>query len=270
MPVITITTEWQGQDYFNGVLKGKLASNCAGCTIIENATGIPPLNIQHTAFVVRNTFRHYPEGTIHIICVNSEFSDEQPHLLVEYAGHYFLGSDNGIFFLILNSEPDGIVVLDNKPDNKDNKQFNEIEVFARAAGVIAAGGKITDAGKKTDSFREKIPLRATIDENAITGSIIFIDSYGNAISNITRELFARVFKGKKFQVNIKSNNNAIYHISDSYKSEPVSELIATFNSLDLLEIGINGSNASELLGFETGDVVRISVQGNNKKPGTLF
>ncbi|MEZ5012361.1 MAG: SAM-dependent chlorinase/fluorinase [Bacteroidales bacterium] len=59
MPVITITTEWQGFDYHNGILKGKLATVCPGIQVIDNATGISPFNIQHAAFVVRNTFRHY-------------------------------------------------------------------------------------------------------------------------------------------------------------------------------------------------------------------
>ena len=100
MSVITLTTEWQGYDYFNGVLKGKLISSCKGATIIDNASGIPSFNLQHAAFVVRNTFKHYPKGSIHIICVQSEYSEKQPHLLIEAQGHYFIGSDSGIFHLL--------------------------------------------------------------------------------------------------------------------------------------------------------------------------
>lgn len=267
MSVITITTEWQGFDYYNGVLKGKLASMCPGVQIIENSTGIPPFNVQHAAFIVRNTFRHYPEGSIHIICVQSEYSEKSPHLLVSAYGHHFLSSDNGIFNLILNSKPDTIVKLESPAKGNPS---DEAETFARAAAVIIKGDSPDTAGETIDTFREKIPLRATIEENAITGSIIFIDSYGNAISNITREVFTRVFDKKPFRIAIRSNSNIINHISPSYNSEGISDLLAIFNSLDLIEIGINGNNASELLSIHHGDTVRIASPGNSKKPGMLF
>lgn len=267
MPVITITTEWQGFDYHNGILKGKLATVCPGIQIIENATGISPFNIQHAAFVVRNTFRHYPEGSIHIINVQSEFSKKSPHLLVSAYGHYFIGADNGIFNLILNSDPDNIVMLES---GNGNEIVDEAGLFAGTAAIIINGGKIEEAGKKVESLVEKVPLRATIEQNSITGSIIFIDSYGNLISNITRDVFMRIFSKREFLIAIRSNSNTIDHISTTYNSEGISELVALFNSLDLLEIGINGNNASELLNLHTGDAVRIASPGNNKKPGTLF
>lgn len=267
MPVITITTEWQGFDYHNGVLKGKLAQACPGIPVIENSTGIPPFNIQQAAFIVRNTFRHYPEGSIHIICVKSEYSEKSPHLVVKAQGHYFIGADNGIFNLILNSAPENIVKL-NGP-SKD-EIHDETSAFAAVAAIISSGGRIEDAGKKVESLNDKVPLRATIEDDAITGSIIFIDSYGNAISNITRDIFMRVFSKKQYRIAIRSNSNSINHISKSYNSEGISDLVALFNSLELLEIGINGSNAAELLSLKVGDTVRVAIPGSNKKPGMLF
>jgi len=267
MPVITITTEWQGFDYHNGVLKGKLAQACPGVQVIENSTGIPPFNIQQAAFIIRNTFRHYPEGSVHIICVQSEYSEKSPHLVVKAQGHYFIGTDNGIFNLILNSAPEKIIRIENSPGGTNN---DESGLFARTAAIFIAGGNPEDAGTPVDSFNDKVPLRATIEEDAITGSIIFIDSYGNAISNITRDIFMRIFSKKQYRIAIRSNSNTINHISSSYNSEGISDLLALFNSLDLLEIGINGSNAAELLSLRVGDTVRVAAPGSNKKPGTLF
>jgi len=267
MPVITLTTEWQGFDYYSGVLKGKLAKLCPDITVIDNATGLPPFNIQHSAFVVRNTFHHFPDGSIHIICIQSEYHKDNPHLLVEAHGHFFIAADNGIFNLILNSEPDRIIRLD---ENKEEAAHGELGIFANAASAIATGKKIEDIGNAVDSLNEKVPIRATIEEGAISGSIIFIDSYGNVISNITRDVFTRVFKKKRFRIAVRSNTNSIDHISNSYNSEIIGDLLAIFNSLDLLEIGLNGTDASELLSLQVGDVVRVDVPGSDKKPGTLF
>lgn len=267
MSVITLTTEWQGYDYFNGVLKGKLISSCKDATIIDNAFGIPSFNLQHAAFVVRNTFKHYPKGTIHIICVQSEYSDRQPHLLVEAQGHYFIGSDSGIFHLLLNGEPERIIKLDSA---EKGVFVDETDIFARAASIVFSGEDLAKAGTEIKEIKEKIPFRATIEEDSISGSIIFIDSYGNTISNITRDLFTRVFSKKKFNIAIRSNKNIINRISQSYISESVSDLVALFNSLDLLEIGINGANASELLSLQVGDVIRVAAPGNTTSPGKLF
>ena len=267
MPVITLSTEWQAFDYYNGILKGKLASLCPNTSIIENASGLSPFNIQKSAFVIRNTFEHYPRGSVHIICVQSEYSEKSPHLIVEAKGHFFIGADNGIFHLLLNSEPDKIIKLN---AGKNKEIINEIDVFAEAAEAIIKGKDPGSKGTEKKDIKEMVPFRATFEENAISGSIIYIDTYGNAISNITRDLFSRVFDRSSFHIAIRTNTNIIDHISKSYSSESVGELMAIFNSLNLLEVGINGTNASELLSLEVGDIIRIASPGSEKKPGMLF
>ena len=125
-------------------------------------------------------------------------------------------------------------------------------------------------GISLKDIAERVPLRATIDKDVITGSIIFIDSYGNAISNITREIFYRVFEGRRFLILIQSNKNHTDHICTRYSDEPVGELLARFNSLDLLEMSINGENASELLGLSIGSVVRVDLVTKKSPEDKLF
>ncbi|MDM8001437.1 MAG: SAM-dependent chlorinase/fluorinase [Bacteroidota bacterium] len=264
MPLITLTTEWREDDFFNGILRGKLASGCPGAVIVNNAGGIPPLNIMHGAFVVRNTFSHYPEGTIHLIFVSSEGPAENPHLLVRAHNHWFVGANNGMFNLILNSEPDLVVSLSNAEGD------DEITLFARTAAAIAGGKAPESLGKLITSVSEKVPLRATIDRNVIIGSVIFIDSYGNAITNITREIFSRVFEGRDYRILIKSNNYFTEKISSYYREEPVGEIVTRFNSLDLLELSINGANLCQLFSVDTGDAVRVEARNQDRETSGLF
>jgi S-adenosyl-L-methionine hydrolase (adenosine-forming) len=104
----------------------------------------------------------------------------------------------------------------------------------------------------------------------IIGSIIFIDSYGNAISNITREIFYRVFDNRAYMILIQSNKNFTDHISIRYSDEPVGDLLARFNSLDLLEISINGANVAELLSLTIGSVVRVDLLNKKTSSNRLF
>lgn len=251
MPVVTLTTEWRPDDFYYGIIKGKLCSMCPGINIIDNAAGIPPFNISHASFVIRNTYNNYPKGTIHIICVHSEAVKDQDYLIVRARDHFFIGTDNGIFNLILNSDPDEVIRIDHK-DSTD-----ELEIFATAAADLIAGKKPSELGTSRKEISEKVPLRATIDKDVIIGSVIFIDSYGNAISNITREVFYRVFEGKEYRILIQSNKNHTEKIFEKYSDVPVGEMLARFNSLDLLEIAINGANVSELLNLNVGSVLRI-------------
>ncbi|MCX6325970.1 MAG: SAM-dependent chlorinase/fluorinase [Bacteroidia bacterium] len=264
MPVITLTTEWKSDDVYNGIIKGKLSSMCPGAIIIDNAGRIPAFNISHASFIIRNTYNNYPKGSVHIICVHSEAHENQDHLIVKAKDHFFIGTDNGIFNLILNSEPDEIVKLDHQGIS------DELEIFAKAASDILSGKNLSDLGTSVKTISERIPLRATIDKDVIIGSIIFIDSYGNAISNITREVFYRVFENKDYRILIQSNKNYTDQISQKYSDVPIGEMLARFNQFDLLEISINGADVSELLSLSVGSVVRIDLATKAASPNRLF
>jgi S-adenosylmethionine hydrolase len=264
MPVITLTTEWKPDDIYYGIIKGKLSSLSPGTSIIDNAGNIPPFNISLASFIIRNTYSNYPGGSVHIICVHSEAHKDQDYIIVKSRGHYFVGTDNGIFNLILNSEPDEVIKLDHEESS------DELEIFAKAASDLIAGKKLSELGKTTNKISERVPLRATIDKDVIIGSIIFIDSYGNAISNITREVFYRVFENKAYRILIQSNKNYTDQISKKYSDVPVGEMLARFNQLDLLEISINGADVSELLSLTLGSVLRVDVAGKTTSPNRLF
>jgi S-adenosyl-L-methionine hydrolase (adenosine-forming) len=264
MPVITLTTEWKPDDIYNGIIKGKLSNMCQGAVIIDNAAGIPAFNIAHASFIIRNTFNNYPKGSVHIICVHSEAHKDQDYLIVRARDHFFIGTDNGIFNLILNSEPDEVVII-NHGDTSD-----ELDIFVKAASDVLSGKKLTELGKSAKTISERVPLRATIEKDVIIGSIIFIDSYGNAISNITREVFYRVFGNKDYRIFIQSNRNYTDHISLKYSDVPVGDMLARFNQLDLLEISINGENMSELLSITIGSVIRVDLTNKPASPNHLF
>jgi len=264
MPVITLTTEWRPDDIYNGIIKGKLYSMCPDATVIDNAFNIPPFNISHASFVIRNTFHNYPDGSIHIICIQSEAQKDEEYMIVKARGHYFIGTNNGIFNLILNADPDEIIRIDPKG------RTDELDIFAGAAAGLFSGMNPSELGTPLTAVLERLPLRATIDKEVIIGSIIFIDSYGNAISNITKELFYRVFDKKDFRISVQSTKNFTEQISVKYKDLPVGDMLARFNSLDLLEISINGADISELLNLSIGSAVRVDMINKTTPADRLF
>jgi S-adenosylmethionine hydrolase len=139
MPVITLTTEWRPDDFYYGIIKGKLCSLCPGAIIVDNASNIPVFNISHASFIIRNTYNNYPKGSVHIICVHSEGNKVKDHLIVKAKDHYFIGTDNGIFNLILNSPPDEVVKIFYR-QGCNNRQHNFYRLIRKCYLKYYQGG----------------------------------------------------------------------------------------------------------------------------------
>ena len=256
MPIVTLTTDWIQDDYYTGAIKGKLISSCPDVNIIDISHKIPVFNTARAAFVIKNSFHHFPEGTIHLICVNSEPSAGESLLAIEYEGHFFIGNDNGMFGLIFREQPSKIVELGPMPA-EGPESFRSLDIMVEGACHIVKEGGMTGLGKDRDSFERTIPRRATIEQDVINGSVIYIDSYQNAVTNITKELYERIGKGRQFEIALQSNHYRLNRINKTYSETSVGELLVLFNSLDLLEVAINKGNASELLNLSNSSTIRI-------------
>jgi S-adenosylmethionine hydrolase len=254
MSIITLTTDWNKEDFYIGSLKGHILNQCKDARIIDITHKTKSFNIPEAAFILRNTYPQFPAGTVHIIGVKSEASDKQEHVIVEKDGHYFIGADNGIFGLIFQEQPEKIIRISEKPGQPT---FPALSLFSSIACKIIQGQSPDELGAKAQDVAKKIPIRPTIDDSVIIGKVVYIDSFSNAITNITKDLFYRVSDNRKFQIFVQSNANKISKISKTYNESPEGELLALFNSLNLLEIAMNGGNAAEILSLDTNSTIRI-------------
>lgn len=254
MPIITLTTDWNKSDYYIGAIKGALYSKSDSINVVDITHQIKPFNIFQTAFILKNCFQFYPEGTIHIIGVKTEAYEEQKYMLAECNNQFFIGVDNGIFSLMFkDSDPVRYFHLNSNVITS----FPSLNIFTDTALKLVEGEKPENIGIETDKILRRVPLRATIEDNILSGSVVYIDSFQNAITNISKELFERIGKGKPFKIFVQSNHYVISKINKYYQETSVGELLAVFNSLDLLEIAINGGNAAELLHLDVNSSIRI-------------
>jgi hypothetical protein len=251
---VTLTTDWKQHDFYIGMIKGRLTSSCPNIRIIDLSHDIPSFNIHHAAFVVRHSFSFFPSGTIHLILVNSESNLISRLLVVEYNSHIFVLPDNGIIGLLFSSTPERAYEV------KFNSQgsFASLDCFSNIVKKLSSGNPIETIGEAVTDFNIKISLRATIDESIINGSIIYIDSYNNAITNISKSLFERVGKGRDYNIFIQSNYNKISKLSTTYNEVEPGELLGLFNSANLLEIAIRNGYAAELLSLNVGGSIRVN------------
>ncbi len=254
MPIITLTSDWGLKDHYLGAVKGAIISRLPEALIVDITHSIPAFNSEQAAFVLKNAYTNFPEGTVHILAINTEETDKFPHTAIKYNGHYFVGTDNGIFSLLCDTVPEKIVEVQ-VPQETDYFTFSTRDRFVKVAIHLANGGKIEELGKPKNRILEKILLKPVIDKDVIKGHVMYIDSYENVITNITEPVFNESRKGRKCSIFFRSYE--IKKISRSYQDVPSGELLALFDSNRYLEIAINQGNAAGLLGLDYKDMIRV-------------
>ncbi|MEM9025023.1 MAG: SAM-dependent chlorinase/fluorinase, partial [Bacteroidota bacterium] len=210
-------------------------------------------------FMLRNVMGEFPAGTIHILGVIPDAGPDAPLVAVKHSDQYFLGADNGIFSLIFDQPPESIYELTLTQDT-DLLTFPTKNVLVKAACHLSRGGTPEVIGRTRERLTERTIFRAVVDQHTIRGTVIYIDSYGNVITNITRQLWQEVGRGRDFTISFRVPGYDIHHLSRSYHDVVESERLALFGATGYLEIAINVGHASDLLGLKVNDIVRVEFQ----------
>ncbi|MET4080156.1 S-adenosylmethionine hydrolase [Pedobacter sp. UYP30] len=255
MGIITLTTDLGSRDFYQSALKGSLLKNMPTANIIDITHDVPSFNISYAAFVLKNAYVYFPKNTVHLIGIDSVYSQHTKYIALKHHDHYFVGADNGIFSLLFDGEPELIVELNILQDLK-YLHFPLVDIFVKAATHLAKGGKLIDIGVPISNMEEKTLLQPVIEKDMIRGSVVYIDTFCNVISNITKDLFTRLQKNRDFTLYFKKSET-ITQLSWHYNEVPEGEKLCLFGISNHLEIAINKGKASGLLGLHLGDILRI-------------
>ena len=258
MAIITLTTDLGDKDIYQAALKGSILKLLPSVNIVDITNSVAAYNIQQAAFILRNSFYYFPDDTVHLIGIDTVYNEETRYLGIRYKNHYFVGADNGIFSLMFDSEPEEIFELNIMQDLKF-LHFPLADIFVKSACHLANNGKLSEIGLPVDEIEKKMNLQPVIEKNLIKGAVIYIDSFQNVITNITKDFFTSVQQGRRFLLSFK-RNETINHLSWHYNEVPEGEKLCLFGISDHLEIAINKGNASGLLGLALGDTVIIDFQ----------
>jgi S-adenosylmethionine hydrolase len=280
MSIITLTTDYGLKDHFVGALKGKLLTEYAEATIVDISHDIDPFNTAEASYIIGASYASFPKGTVHLIGVDAEINKENQHIAMQWNDHYFIGADNGILsMLIQNIKPQKIVTItihDRLPVNA-----TDLDVFVKVACHLAKGGLLNVIGKEINSIKQITELQPIVadDKNSIKGYVIYIDHFGNVVTNITKKLFLEIAKGRPYEIPIMQGKNQkrmapIKNIWAKYSDianagnydikNYEGDKLAIFNEAGHLEIAIFRSNpmnvgsASSLLGLGYRDAITVN------------
>lgn len=276
MSLITLTTDFGNKDHFVGSIKGALYSEIENVNIVDISHNISPFNIIEGAYIIQNSYKNFPEGSIHIIGVDSEKTPEQNHIAMILDGHYFICANNGIMSLISSRiNPEKIIEIN--IHNHKSTSFTVLDVFVKVAAHIYRGGSIDLVGKRIQELKELYDINPIVNEKnkEIIGNVIYIDNYENIITNISKNLFDEFGKSRPYVINarnykfesiVNSYSEAIkFNVKKEIRKEEGKKL-ALFNKSNFLELAIYKSNpgntggASSLFGLNYRDLVTIKFE----------
>ena len=276
MAIVTLTTDFGYKDHSVSVIKAALIHQISDLTIIDISHQISPYNPSETAYILKNAFRAFPRGSIHIIGVESEWTPENIHIAIEFEGHFFIGADNGILSMVLeNLKATKIVEINIHKSIVTS--FPVLDVFVNVAAHIARNGALEVIGKPIVKIKELTNINPVVNRegNQILGSVIYIDNYGNLVTNIKKMYFDEIRKTRNFTIfartvkfkNIyKGYSEAIDFSLPKNKRDEDGKKLALFNSANHLELAVYKSNpqtvggASSLFGLDYRDPVTIKFE----------
>jgi hypothetical protein len=258
MSVISLLTDFGNKDNFVGVMKAVILKINPQAKIIDLCHNVMPQDILQAAFLLKNSFKYFPKGTVHLAVVDPGVGTKRRKILVKTKDYHFVAPDNGVLDLSLQGENiEKIIEITNdkyflKPVSNT---FAGRDIFGPVAAYLSLGRSIDDFGKRIKGIRHlQIPSPKQV-KNKLIGEVIYIDHFGNLITNITKDDFEDFVRNSRFKIYIAGR--LINKISQSYQEVKKNKPLAIWNSFGNLEISVAQANAEECLSANLKTPIRI-------------
>ncbi len=266
--IITLTTDFGLNDEYAGVMKGVILSRAPQAKVIDLTHGIDPQDIRQAAYIIRSAYPYFPTGTVHVVVVDPGVGTSRKIITVHADGHTFVAPDNGVLTLIITKSRDGITAYEITSEDLFLKPishtFHGRDIMAPVAAALANGVSPLTLGNEINAddlviiqLPKITPDRST---GTISGSVVYIDHFGNAMTNIHLSELLELLKDGHLlpdALTVKIKHRTICGLHPSYASVAPGSPVAIFGSRNYLEVGVNMGNASELLDISIGDEVLV-------------
>lgn len=259
--IITLITDFGNTDAYIAMMKGVILSINKDAVVVDITNSINTGSIFQAGRILKETYVYFPEGTVHVAVVDPGVGSQRKLMAFEVNNHFFVGPDNGLFWPILETADNPVVVelTEEKYFLKHiSRTFHGREVFAPVAAHISTGLEVKQLGEPlTDPVTISMP-HPHVSDNTLFGEAIRVDNFGNIITNISDTDLIEFIRGSTALIRI--GDLKIEGLSRIYTDVEEGELIAVLNSSDLLEIAVNMGRASEYIGMEPNEIIGTVVR----------
>lgn len=261
IPLITLLTDFGERDYFVASMKGVILNINPQAKIVDLSHHVTPHDVADAAYLLKSCYRYFPDGTIHVAVVDPGVGTARPPLLVSSSRYVFIGPDNGLFTHIYQEES-GVEVrhIENRQYRLDSEgaTFDGRDLFAPAAAWLTKGQPMGSFGRLVPNY-ERLPIAEPgWDKHVMAGHILYIDRFGNLISNLTAYHLKEV-RGvaKRSEPYIRIGGHTIDKIVRTYAEGSPDSPGALINSNGYLEIFIREGRAADRLSTARGARIEL-------------
>ncbi len=267
MALITLLTDFGQSDEYVGVMKGVIYSINPNVGIIDLTHRVDPQDVTQAAYLLKASYPYFPQDTIHVVVVDPGVGTDRKIVALKIDGQLFLAPDNGVLSLLWQNNPieDGVWVNNARYFLRSiSRTFHGRDIFAPVAAWLSTKIPIQNLGPPVtplDLETIKIPNSKISSEHSITGTVIWVDHFGNLMTNIEEGKVLQMCQQypEKLPV-LRIGNHFIKGLSVNYSSVAPKKALIIIGSRGYLEIAVNCGNASQVLEARKGDSVAITME----------
>lgn len=260
-PIITLTTDFGYCGPLTGIMKGIILGINPDARIVDITHGVEKYSIREAAITIGMSYSQFPSRTIHVVVTDPGVGSSRRPILVSTEDYHFIGPDNGVFSVIYN-EAQRLEVIHLTAEHyflpERSMTFHGRDIFAPVAAWLSKGTAIANLGEPvSDYVKIHIPAPSMPTKNTIEGEIIYIDHFGNAISNIRySDLALLIDQVNKKGLKVVMKGKQI-EIKEYYSQAEDRGLYAILNSMNYLELFVYRGDASKEHNINIGDSIGV-------------
>ncbi|MBK7342900.1 MAG: SAM-dependent chlorinase/fluorinase [Saprospiraceae bacterium] len=252
MQILTLTSDFGTQDPFVGMVKGICLQVDPTTMVVDMTHDVSPFGVSQSAYLVGQSYRSFPNGTLHVILVNLFYSRSPRFLLTRHHDHWFLTPDNGVLSLIFQPSPDTIYSVGSYPLG-----FRDmLAVLQHILSQFSSSGDPEAWAARASESAERLWLHPVVQADWIRGNVMHVDRFENVVVNVHQTLFEKVGAGRNFRFHYRPHD-VITRISAHYGEVGEGDPLLMFNSAGYLEIAVRTGKAASLLNLKLDDSVLI-------------
>lgn len=257
-PPVTLLTDFD--DFYVSAMRGAVSS-VTDAPVHDIFHRVPPQDVRAGAFILRNVAPYYPDGTVHCVVVDPGVGTERRSLVVEAGDQFLVGPDNGVLVPVARelAGKDEPRYYDAPYDEPESHTFHGRDVFAPQAGRVAEEGIGAIAGERVEPVTLNIDapnFDATDDGYVAHADVVYIDRFGNSVTNLSGEEVLRV---TEYGVTLEVNGRTL-PFERTYASVAEGEPLALIGSHGNLELAAREASGADALDLSAGDEVVVSVE----------
>ncbi|MFO0773298.1 MAG: SAM-dependent chlorinase/fluorinase [Nitrospiraceae bacterium] len=263
LPLVTLLTDFGQRDHFVASMKGVILGISPHVNLVDVSHQVTAHKIEEAAYLLKSSYRYFPEGTIHVVVVDPGVGTARRALLATSSRYFFLAPDNGVLSYALEDES-GVEVrqIENKQYRLDAEgaTFEGRDLFAPCAAWLTRGQQPGSYGRLIQDYVRLPRQKPDLKTGVLHGRVLYIDRFGNVITNITpyelRE-WRGVTKRSDGEAVVSIGGRDIHGLLTTYAEGDGHAPGALINSHGQLELFVKEGRACDVLHVGIGDAVDV-------------